>query len=75
MARKDGSYLLKREFDEVERGDGSVVYVERRPTLRSLGKPPWELEIDDVFEDVIPSEATDLVGAVVWRGVRFEKAE
>jgi len=66
--------LRRRYFDEVDIGGGRTLNVPRS-SLMSLGKPPWELEIEDMWENVIPPEATDLVGAVVWRGVRFERSD
>ena len=63
------NYLKRRGFDSVEM-DGKVVY---RPTVRQLGEPPWEIEMDDPFEGIIPEEATDMVGAVSWRGIRFTR--
>ena len=75
MSRNNASYLLKRDFDEVEDADGNVVYVPKRPALRMLGKPPWTLKLSDMWEDTIPPDATDLVGAIEWRGVTFERKE
>lgn len=67
----NGERLRRRYFEEVDMG-GSTVYVPRS-SLMSLGSPPWELEIEDLWENVMPQECTDLVGAVIWRGVRFER--
>lgn len=61
-----------------------VVYNPPRPTMGKLGhlfgEPPWALEIDDY--EGIPQEATDFVGAIVWRnrvyaatGMLFKKGE
>lgn len=65
--------LLKRYFEQVEIGGDRTLHVPRSSVL-ALGSPPWELEIDDQWADVVPKECTDLVQAVVWRGVRFERS-
>ena len=75
MGRNNASYLLKRDFDEVEDADGNVIYVPKRPAPRMLGKPPWTLKLSDIWEDTIPPDATDLVGAIEWRGAPFERKE
>ena len=70
MARADASYLLKRDYNSVD-GEGAIVSCTESFSLKSLGKPPWELEIEDLWDGVIPKECTELVGAVIWRGERF----
>lgn len=65
--------LRKAYFDQVDVGDGKLINVPRT-RLKDFGAPPWELVIDDQYEQVIPKEATELVGAIVWRGVRFERS-
>ena len=67
------SRLLKRYFDKVDIGGDRTLHVPRTSVL-ALGSPPWELEIDDQWADVVPMECTDLVQAVVWRGVRYERS-
>jgi len=48
-----------------------------RPTLRKLreknGDPPWALEVPDY--GLIPPECSDLVGTLVWRGIKFDRRE
>ena len=62
-------------FMPVDKGE-IVVHEPKRPTLRRLtqlyGEPPWQLVITDEF-GIIPQEATELVGSLVWRGVEFKK--
>lgn len=67
--RSDLPYYVKRDWDMIETQAG-IRYEPKRPALRMLGKPPWELELT-AFDDLIPDEASDLVGALVWRGRRF----
>ena len=66
---------LQRNFDRVETPSGCI-YVPKRPSLRLLGKPPWTIEMgDDASTSIVPDEALDLIGAVVWRGIRFVREE
>ena len=48
-------------------------HVITHPSVESLeelhGEPPWEIVLPD--SEIVPSSATDLVGSIVWRGVRF----
>ena len=37
--------------------------------MRKLGEPPYEIEMPDTW--VFPSEITELVDAITWRGQRF----
>jgi len=75
MSRGDNElpYYRQRDFDKVETPNGTR-YEPKRPALRALGKPPWTLKVR-MFDSIIPQEATGLVGAIVWRGVRFVRED
>lgn len=64
------SRRVQHDFDRIEMPGGGYVYEPKRPALRMLGKPPWEIEVV-AFDGIIPDETVDLIGAVIWRGVRF----
>ena len=66
--------LRKTYFDQVDAGDGKLLNVPKA-RLKDFGAPPWDLVVDDQWEHVIPQEATELVGAIVWRGIRFERSD
>ena len=73
MGNDNTNRLRKTYFDQVDTGEGTLLNVPKT-RLKSFGAPPWELVIDDQFENVIPDEASELVGAIVWRGIRFERS-
>ena len=41
----------------------------RQANMRKLGEPPYEIEMPDTW--IFPSEITELVDAITWRGRRF----
>lgn len=49
------------------------------PSLKRLaqlnGEPPWALTVADMMESIIPLESSDLIGELVWRGIRFVRDE
>lgn len=63
------NYTLERDFDKVERPDGSFIYKPKQVALMMLGKPPWTLTVPDT--ELIPEESTELVGVLEWRGQRY----
>jgi len=71
--KPDRPFYLKKFFDPVVREDGSVLYVPKHQSVKQLGQPPWTLEAPDL--GVIPQSCSDLVGAIEWRGMRFEKVD
>lgn len=73
MAGKEENLLRKTYFEQIDMGDGKLLNVPKT-RLKSLGAPPWELEIDDMWVQAIPQEANDLVGTLIWRGIRFERS-
>ena len=68
-------FRYDRDFDAVEQQDGTIRYIPKPVELRKLaelnGNPPWTIVVSDM--DIIPHEATDLVGYIEWRGIRFAR--
>lgn len=56
---------------------GNIFYDLKPPKLKRLyglyGPPPWVIECN--VYDIIPDEASDLVGFIEWRGMMFKKVE
>lgn len=68
----DADCLRKTYFDEVKLEDGRTLNVPKPASLKEFGEPPWTLEIADQWERLIPPEASDLVGTIVWRGSKYQ---
>lgn len=53
-----------------------VVHPPKGPSLAKLsrlyGEPPWAIVVPDMFERIVPQEATGLVETVIWRGRPFK---
>lgn len=62
-----------RSFRAVDTPEG-VRYEPKGPVLRRLGKPPWVIQVE-MYNGMLPDEAVDLVGTIVWRGVEFKRAD